>query len=208
MTNTAQQNSFDDISVPKVLTVEGITAALFGAPIFTSSLGDPFESKAPDGSGGKWMGRRVAQARVPLLVNGIEAGITFLTTVYRDVSPDGESYAVRVSLPSGSSKWQSAFEGDNAILDALKYHIADHADRWLEQQAKTARPTATGQPAQPRLIVRKVAKPEAPAPVAAAPVTETTAPVTPEVPQAPAAETTPAQPEATKPTGNKPNGRK
>lgn len=166
-----RQTGDDTVNTPQqnILTIEQITAALFGSPTFTSSLGDPFESKAPDGSGGKWLGRRVAQAIVPLLVNGVEVGINFSTTVYKDVSPDGESYAVRVSLPQGASKWQSAFSGDESLISALKFHIADHADRWLEQQAKTARPSSTNQPSQPRLVVRKIAKPEA-APVVVAPV--------------------------------------
>ncbi|HEU4984597.1 MAG TPA: hypothetical protein VFT58_03065, partial [Nitrososphaera sp.] len=161
MTNTQQQNTQN-------LTIEQVVSLLFGSPTFTSSIGDPFESKAPDGSGGKWVGRRVASAHVPILVNGADVNLNFACTVYRDVSPDGDSYAVRVSLPQGASKWQSAFTGDESLISALKYHIADHADRWLEQQAKTARATTATQ--QPRLIVRKVAKPDAPT----APATVTT----------------------------------
>lgn len=181
MENTQQQN-VTPVTLAAILatgldisaaTIEQITAALFGIPVFTSSVGDPFETKAPDGSGATWSGRRMASASVPLCILGHEIGLNFRCTVYRDVSPDGESYAVRASLPQGASKWQSAFEGDDQLVAALRFHVADYADRWLSEQAKTARPSkATNTTVQPRLVVRKLTKtPDAstPAPAQAQP---------------------------------------
>lgn len=173
MENTQQQNAaVTPLTLSAILaagidlsaaTIEQITSALFGAPVFTSSVGDVFDTKDPNGTGATWVGRRMATASVPLCILGHEIGINFRCTVYRDLSPNGEDYAVRASLPQGASKYQSAFEGNDQLVAALRYHVADHADRWLAEQAKIARPTAhtATANAQPRLVVRKLAKPAA-----------------------------------------------
>ena len=181
MNDTQQQNASALVTLGAILasgidlagaTIEQVIASLFGVPVFTSSVGDVFDTKDPNGTGATWVGRRMATASVPLCILGHEIGINFRCTVYRDLSPNGEDYAIRASLPQGASKYQSAFEGNDQLVAALRYHVADHADRWLAEQAKTARPSVASSPlGQPRLVVRKIAKPEGTAPTTTPSVT-------------------------------------
>ena len=157
----------------------------FGVPIFALDMADrAFPAADPTGQSKErtWEGRRVARITVPLIgPDGKPSGFNLLASLNRDTSPDGKSYAMRVSLPTIGGQYQSGISADAAGgIDELRYTLAEQGDTWFRSLAQAQ--AQANAPKRPRLVVIRSTEPEPAAPTTAQPpapeVSQTAQPTT------------------------------